>query len=127
MQVSTMFLNITSDQPDKMLAFYRDVVGLTMRPDMGDHAVDAGGAVIGFDGHSNTRGANKEPSRFLVDLFVDDVKAEQARLEAQGVSFVRTLGKEYWGGIISTFLDPDGNYVQIIEYRPNEAEMQASA
>jgi predicted enzyme related to lactoylglutathione lyase len=124
-KVTNMMLNITSDQPEKMLAFYRDVVGLSVRPDMGDHAVDAGGAVLGFDGHSNTRGAAKEPTRFLVDLFVEDVRAEQARLEAQGVSFIRRLGKEYWGGIISTFLDPDGNYVQIIEYRPEMAEMDA--
>lgn len=127
MQVSTMMLNITSDQPERMLAFYRDIVGLPLRPDMGEHSIDAGGAVLAFDGHSNTRGAAKEPTRFLVDLFVDDVKAEQARLEAQGVSFVRRMGKEYWGGIISTFLDPDGNYVQLIEYHPNDIELQASA
>ena len=35
-----------------------------------------------------------------------------------GVTFIRTAGKEEWGGVISTFLDPDGNYVQIIEYKP---------
>jgi predicted enzyme related to lactoylglutathione lyase len=51
-------------------------------------------------------------------MFVEDVAAEQARLEAQGVEFIRKQGREYWGGIISTFLDPDGNYAQILEYRP---------
>ena len=52
----------------------------------------------------------------LVDLVVDDVKAEQSRLEAAGVRFIRTGGKEEWGGTISTFLDPDGNYCQLIQY-----------
>lgn len=54
----------------------------------------------------------------LIDFFVDDLKAEQARLESRGVKFIRKEGKEYWGGVISTFLDPDGNYCQLIEYKP---------
>jgi len=52
----------------------------------------------------------------LVDLVVDDVAAEQARLEGQGVSFIRSQGKEEWGGTISTFADPDGNYCQLVQY-----------
>ena len=44
--------------------------------------------------------------------------AEQSRLEEQGVKFIRTAGKEYWGGVISTFLDPDGNYCQLVQYKP---------
>ena len=32
-----------------------------------------------------------------------------------GVEFVRRGGKEPWGGRISTFLHPDGNYYQLIE------------
>jgi len=118
MKVEGFLLNITSPQPERLIAFYRDVVGLPPRPDMGDGALDAGGAVIAIDGHSDTAGPAKEPSRMLIDLFVDDIRAEQARIQAQGVTFIRDKGREYWGGIISTFLDPDGNYVQLIEYRP---------
>lgn len=54
----------------------------------------------------------------LINMFVEDIAAEQARLQAQGVTFIREQGKEYWGGVISTFLDPDGNYLQLIEFRP---------
>jgi predicted enzyme related to lactoylglutathione lyase len=53
----------------------------------------------------------------LLDFFVDDLAAEQKRLEAAGVKFIRTAGKEPWGGVISTFLDPDGNYCQLIEFK----------
>jgi predicted enzyme related to lactoylglutathione lyase len=63
----------------------------------------------------------------LLDFFVDDLAAEQKRLEAAGVRFVRKEGKEYWGGVISTFLDPDGNYVQLIEFRPQEAAQTGAA
>ena len=125
MKVNSLFVNITSTDPDRMVAFYRDVVGLPMRPDMGEHSLDAGGAVIGIDRHSDTHGPAREPSRMMLDLFVDDIRAEQARLEAHGVTFIRDKGREYWGGIISTFLDPDGNYVQLIEYKPELAEASA--
>lgn len=118
MKVNSLFLNITSEQPEKLLAFYRDVIGLPLRPEMGPDALDAGGATIGIDGHSEVRGPAKEPARILIDFNVDDVVAERKRLEAQGVTFIRKEGVEYWGGVISTFPDPDGNYVQLIQYNP---------
>ena len=63
--------------------------------------------------------AAEKDKRVLV--FVEDVEAERKRLEAQGVTFIRREGIEYWGGVISTFLDPDGNYCQLIEFRPSAA------
>ena len=118
MKVNTTLVNITSEDPGRLLAFYRDVVGSPAKPEMGDAAMDIGGATLGIDGHSMVRGAAKEPQRVLIDLFVDDLMTEQRRLENLGVTFVRTAGREYWGGVISTLLDPDGNYIQLIEYKP---------
>ena len=118
MKVNSFLINLTSDDAERLKAFYAEVVGLPKNPDMGDDAFQAGGATIAIDGHSETKGAAKEPQRVLINFFVDDLKAEQSRLEGQGVKFIRTAGKEWWGGVISTFLDPDGNYCQIIEYRP---------
>jgi predicted enzyme related to lactoylglutathione lyase len=118
MKVNSLVINITSEKPDRLLTFYRDVVGLPPNPDIGDGAFLAGGTPFIVDGHSSTKGATKEPQRVLVNFFVDDLAAEQSRLEEQGVKFIRTAGKEYWGGVISTFLDPDGNYCQLIEYKP---------
>jgi predicted enzyme related to lactoylglutathione lyase len=120
MKVSNTLVNITSENPEKLMKFYTDVVGLPKNPNMGDSAVDAGGTTLGFDGHSKIQGATKEPERVLIDFFVDDIASEQKRLEGAGVKFIRSQGKEYWGGIISTFADPDGNLVQLIEYRPEE-------
>ena len=121
MKVSNTLVNITSDNPERLMKFYTEVVGLPKNPNMGDGAVDAGGTTIGFDGHSRISGPAKEPERVLIDLFVEDIAAEQKRLEGAGVKFSRSQGKEYWGGIISTFADPDGNIVQLIEYRPEAA------
>jgi hypothetical protein len=34
------------------------------------------------------------------------------------VKFSRSQGREYWGGVISTFADPDGNLLQLIQFKP---------
>jgi predicted enzyme related to lactoylglutathione lyase len=120
-KVNNTLINITTENPEALMKFYTEVVGLPKNPNMGDSAVDAGGTTLGFDGHSEIKGKTKEPARVLVDFFVDDIAAEQKRLEAAGVKFIRSQGKEYWGGVISTFADPDGNLLQLIEYRPEEA------
>jgi predicted enzyme related to lactoylglutathione lyase len=118
MNVSQFAINVTSEQPERLLKFYRETVGLSPKPEWGEAAMDAGGTPFMIDGHSDVKGASKEPQRALLNFFVDDVAAEQARLEKAGVKFIRTQGREPWGGVISTFLDPDGNYAQIIEFKP---------
>lgn len=117
MKVNQLIVNVTSDNPARLGAFYRDTVGLPSMPDMGEYAMKAGETPFLIDGHSGIHGAAKEPARVLMSLMVDDLKSEQARLEAAGVSFIRTEGKEPWGGVISTFTDPDGNYMQLIEFK----------
>ena len=79
------------------------------------------GMTLDFDGHSDIRGAAKEPARILFDMFVDDIAAEECRIAAHGVRFIRSQGKEYWGGVISTFADPDGNLVQLMEFHASAA------
>lgn len=117
MQVAGFIINITSENPQRLLEFYHQVVGLPMHETL-EGAVMAAGATVIFDTHSETFGMNKEPSRFLINFFVDDLAAEQRRLEEQGVTFIRSAGREYWGGVISTFADPDGNYLQLIQFNP---------
>ena len=119
MKVNSFIFNITSENPERLIAFYRDVVGLKPNPEMGEGAFDAGGTPFLVDGHSETKGDTNEPQRALFNFFVDDLEAEQRRLEEQGVKFIRTAGREPWGGVISTFVDPDGNYGQLIQFSPS--------
>lgn len=116
MKVSHFTILLNSHQPDVLRDFYRDVVGLETDEQVGGFKV--GGAHMLIDGHSDVSAGNQQPARVLINLFVDDIAAEQARLENQGVKFIRSLGREFWGGVISTFLDPDGNYAQLIEFKP---------
>lgn len=119
MDVGMLIVNVNSEQPDRLMGFYRDVVGLPPHPDTErESTLIAGGAELVFDSHSEVHGLSTQPQRILLNLFVDDLATEQARIEAQGVKFIRSAGREAWGGVISTFADPDGNYCQLIEYRP---------
>lgn len=117
MQVNSFLINVTSQDPAKLKDFYANTVGLPLNPDFGEGAMMAGPTPFLIDGHAGVNGPAKEPARMLLDFFVDDLAAEQKRLEAAGVKFIRTAGKEPWGGVTSTFLDPDGNYCQLIEFK----------
>ena len=121
MDVTSFNINTNSTDPERLHAFYRDVIGLPENPDLG-HCVVAGGAMLFFDAHDAIGGPTKEPARVLINFFVDDLAAEQRRLQGQGVRFIREAGREPWGGVISTMLDPDGNYVQLLEFRPTAQE-----
>jgi predicted enzyme related to lactoylglutathione lyase len=107
-----------SADADRLRNFLRGVVGLSDDyPDIGNPFLAAGTSIYASP-HSEIRGDTLEPARVILNLFVEDIAAEQARLEAAGVRFIRTQAREYWGGVISTFLDPDGGYLQLIEFRP---------
>ncbi|MGB2696146.1 MAG: VOC family protein [Dehalococcoidia bacterium] len=118
MNVEQFVVNINSEQPEKLIAFYRDVVGLTPNPEFGPGAFMAGSSsFIAFivEGHSDVQGPTKEPQRILLNFIVGDLASEQKRIEAAGVTFILSAAEEPGFGIISTFLDPDGNYCQLIE------------
>lgn len=117
MQVEQLIINITSDQPEALREWYAEVLELPPADTPG--AFDVGGAQIIFDGHSEVHGKAQEPQRVLINFFVDDLAAERERLLAKGVEFIREPEREEWGGLITTFLDPDGNYLQFIEFKPD--------
>lgn len=118
MNISGFAINITTDQADVLKTFYRDTLGLPNQAEMGDGAFKAGPGTIFIDGHSLVHGKAQEPHRVLIDIFVEDVDAEHKALVDKGVPCIRDKGEEAWGGLISTFVDPDGNYVQLLGMKP---------
>ena len=114
MKVNNFNVNVCSEDPARLIAFYADVVGLERIPAISAGAFRVGGAAFLVDGHSEAKGPAKEPHRVLLTFSVDDAPAEQTRLEAAGVPFIRSVTTEPNGVMIGTFTDPDGNYCQII-------------
>ena len=71
--------------------------------------------------HSEISGPTKERARSILDLHIEDIDEQHERLKAAGVKFGREKGVEWWGGVISTFNDPDGNTIQLIQFKPELA------
>ncbi len=122
MQVNSISIQLASPDPKRLVEFYRDVVQLPVDDTMGEVAFKLGDAgTLFLVDHSQVTGPTREPARTIIDLHVSGIEAEHDRLKAAGVQFTRDKGVEFWGGIISTFNDPDGNIVQLIDFRPELA------
>jgi len=101
---------------DAMARFYRDRLGLTPRSSKPDFInFDWGGIRLSVSVHDGVRGVSRDPLRIMVNLAVDDIRAVHARLAAAGVVFTRPPEREEWGGQVATFIDPDGNTLQLME------------
>ena len=106
-----LIVNLNSEHPDALVAFYRDKIGLKPNPAMGESALLAASTPFIIDGHSELAGATKEPPRTIFNFSADDVTTEMARLESLGVRFLGPPTNEPIS--FATFVDPDGNYGQI--------------
>ncbi|MBE0611165.1 MAG: VOC family protein [Dehalococcoidia bacterium] len=122
MEISEVSIQLATFNPQRLVGFYRDVVGLPLTEGMGDQSFQVGPAAVLFIvDHSEISGPTAEPARAIIDLHITGIDAEHERLERAGVKFIRDRGVEFWGGVISTFEDPDGNRIQLMEYHPELA------
>jgi len=79
-------------------------------------AATFGETALLIDGRSDVAGKNPEPGRVVLNFHVDDARAVAEHLNSLGVTWLVEL-EEREGGLFGTLVDPDGNYVQIIELR----------
>ena len=101
---------------EAMARFYRDRLGLTPRTSKPDFiSFEWGGVRLSVGVHDRVMGASRDPLRIMVNLAVDDIGAAHARLAGAGVVFTRPPEAEEWGGRVATFLDPDGNLLQLLQ------------
>lgn len=120
MHVAQFVVIIHSENPERLIEFYRDVVGLAPAFDVVPGAFMAGSSSFVsmiIEPHSEVSGRSQEPHRVLLNFVVGDAHEEQRRLKGAGVEFVRDATMEPGAGIFATFPDPDGNYCQLIELR----------
>ena len=67
-----------------------------------------------IDGRDDVSATNPEPGRMILNLDVVDARAVVDRLEAAGVEWLAEL-EDRDGSLFATAIDPDGNYLQLIE------------
>jgi lactoylglutathione lyase len=107
---------IWSEDLNRLLPFYRDVLGLPVRMDSPQFVVfgTAEGPALGLGTHSEVRGSTTDPARHMVGLASDDIQADWKRLQGAGVKFIEAP-KNYGNLWIATLTDPDGNLVQLFQ------------
>ena len=105
-------LLIGSARVDHMKSWYRRAFDITEN-DMG--AFEFGPVQLFIETHSDVDGNVKEPARVIINLNVDDCSGLASHLKELGTRFVRKVEQEQFG-LIATVADPDGNYLQLIEW-----------
>jgi predicted enzyme related to lactoylglutathione lyase len=105
----------------RMLAFYRDTLGLTViAADDEFHyaSLEGGGVRIGLGaGEPNPNAKVQIGGLTGIGFGVPDVDAAYESLKANGVTFTMPPTRQPWGGYMGMFVDPDGNefYLQPLE------------
>ena len=111
--------SIWSEDLSKLLPFYRDVLGLKVAMESPNYVIlgnDMNSPSLALANHSEVHGKNADPARHMVAFATNDIQADYQRLTAAGVEFVSAPTAED-GVTISTLKDPDGNLVQLFEYK----------
>jgi Glyoxalase-like domain len=100
-----------STDPDRLRAWYR--VALSPAEGPGGF-LDFGGVGVLIDKRSDVSTSNPEPGRVILNFHVADARATAQHLDKLGVTWLSRVERRR-DGIFGTLIDPDGNYVQIIE------------
>ena len=109
-------VTLWTDNLERLVEFYRDTLGLKVRSHHGDFVnFDFGNVRLNLGLHEGVQGRSRDPYRIMVHLGVGDIRGEHQRLSRLGVDFIRQPEQENWGGWVATFLDPDGNVLQLLQ------------
>ena len=83
-----------------------------------------GNVYVLVDTRSDISETNPEPGRIILNFDVADARAVATRMDDVGVRWLAEL-EDRDGSLFATAIDPDGNYVQIIQLSEKErAAMQ---
>lgn len=111
---------IGSEDPARLSAFYRTVLGEPGWEDGGFTGWMVGSAMLMIGGHSEVHGRNETPGRIIVNFETPDVQGEFERIKGLGATvrqepYRPSQEPDLW---LATFEDPDGNYFQLASPMP---------
>jgi predicted enzyme related to lactoylglutathione lyase len=106
---------LASTDPERLRAWYAAALDPEENTDVdGYRVLSFGGFYVLFDSRADVADKNPEPGRVILNFDVADARAVVARLNEVGVSWLAEL-EDRDGSLFATAIDPDGNYVQIIQ------------
>ena len=107
---------IGSDDPDRLVDYYRKVLGEPTLVEGGYSGWQLGSGMVSIGPHSEVHGKNPQPGRLIWNIETPDVQGEFERMKAAGAIVIKepyTFDEApgYW---IATLADPDDNYFQLM-------------
>ena len=97
--------------------FYRDLLGLPLKFESAAWSeFDLGSIVLGL--HQADPNAPEATGGWVLSFEVDDIKEARGKLESAGVSIPGDY-HDIPGGVTLGIKDPDGNPVDLVQYRPS--------
>jgi predicted enzyme related to lactoylglutathione lyase len=111
--VSSMLL--ASTDPGRLQKWYAGSLDPSDNTDMGGYRILKFGAFyLMIDTRADVGEKNPEPGRVILNFDVPDARAVAARMNELGTAWLSEL-EDRDGSLFGTAIDPDGNYVQIIQ------------
>lgn len=111
-----------STDPDRLHAWYQTAFTPEHTP---DGFMIFGSLTMLIDSRNDIGDTNPEPGRVILNFHVEDARAMVAHLNSVGVSWLVEI-EERTDGLFGTLVDPDGNYIQIIQLTEEYFERQKS-
>ena len=128
MTTTLMSLMLASQDPDRLHSWYTAV----LPPDTDDkqdqyRILGYGGFYLFLDSRDDVGEATAEPGRVLLNFDVADARGFVDRVDQVGCGWEAPLENRE-GSLFATAIDPDGNYVQVIQLsEEHKAQMSAQA
>ncbi|MGH3731554.1 MAG: VOC family protein [Micromonosporaceae bacterium] len=106
---------LASTDPERLRAWYAEVLEPEDSSEMDQYRILKFGAVyVLIDTRSDVGDKNPEPGRVILNFDVPDARAVVDRMNQVGTAWLAEL-EDRDGSLFATAIDPDGNYVQIIQ------------
>jgi len=116
---------LSSTDPERLHAWYIGVLEPEESSLMDGYRIARyGGFHLIFDTRADIGKKNPEPGRMILNFDVADARAIVARLDEMGVKWLAPL-EDRDGSLWATAIDPDGNYVQVIQLSDQERSAMA--
>lgn len=108
-------LLLASTDPERLRAWYTATLDPEDNADANGYRILKFGEFFLFiDTREDVADKNPEPGRVILNFDVEDARAVATRMEQAGVTWLAQL-EDRDGSLFATAIDPDGNYVQIIQ------------
>lgn len=119
---------LASTDPERLRSWYVSALAPEDDANIGGYwMLKFGWFYLMIDTREDVSATNPEPGRMILNFDVDDARAVAAKLDRLGARWLVEL-EDRDGNLFGTAIDPDGNYVQIIQLsEETKAAMSAGA